>query len=247
MRFSLKVLLLLWIFLIAGIGSLQAKPLIVGCDTGFKPFVFIGPDGNYTGFDIDLWDVIAKKLKLKYKLVRMEFKDLIPALVNKQIDVALAGITIISQREKKIDFSFPYFESDLRILVRASDDEISDIGDLDKKVVATKQGTTSAKFVKNIQTERVSLFQTIDEAYRSLQKSRADAVIFDSPSILNYIHTDGKDIAKIVGRSHQRQYYGIALQRGSDLRENVSIEILKLMEEGYYDIIFRKWFGYVPQ
>jgi glutamine transport system substrate-binding protein len=247
MRFSLKVLLLLWIVLIVGAGSIQAKPLIVGCDTGFKPFVFIGPDGNYTGFDIELWDSIAKRLKLNYKLVRMEFKDLIPALVNKKIDVALAGITIISQREKQIDFSFPYFESDLRILVRAGDNQISDIGDLDKKVVAAKQGTTSAKFVKNIQTEQVRLFRTIDEAYRALQKGRADAVIFDSPSILNYIHTDGKDIAKIVGRSHQRQYYGIALQQGSDLREKVSIEILKFMEEGYYDIFFRKWFGYVPQ
>jgi glutamine transport system substrate-binding protein len=241
------MLILLWVVVIVGAGSLQAKPLIVGCDTGFKPFVFIGPDGNYTGFDIELWDSVAKRLKLNYKLVRMEFKDLIPALVNKKIDVALAGITMLSQREKKIDFSFPYFESDLRILVRAGDKDISDIGDLDNKVVATKQGTTSAKFVKNIQTEKVRLFRTIDEAYRALQKDQVDAVIFDSPSILNYVHTDGKDIAKIVGRSHQRQYYGIALQQGSDLREMVSIEILKIMEEGYYDIIFRKWFGYVPQ
>jgi len=166
---------------------------------------------------------------------------------SKKIDVALAGITIMSQREKQIDFSFPYFESELRILVRAADNEISDIGDLDKKVVATKQATTSAKFVKNIQTEQVSLFRTIDEAYRALQQGQVDAVIFDSPSILNYINTDGKDIAKIVGRSHQSQYYGIALQQGSDLREKVSIEILKIMEEGYYDIFFRKWFGYVPQ
>jgi glutamine transport system substrate-binding protein len=247
MRFSLKLLMVLWIVLIVGAGALQAKTLIVGCDTGFKPFVFIGPDGSYTGFDIELWESIAKRLKLDYKLERMAFKDLIPALVNKKIDVALAGITIISQREKQIDFSFPYYESGLRILVRAGDNQISDIGDLDQKVVATKQGTTSAKFVNNIQTGQVRLFRTIDEAYRALQKGRVDAVIFDSPSILNYIHADGKDIAKIVGRSHQRQYYGIAFQQGSDLREKVSIEILKYIEEGYYDIVFRKWFGYVPQ
>ena len=147
MRFRLKVLMVLGIVLLVGVGSLQAKPLMVGCDTGFKPFVFIGPDGKYTGFDIELWESIAKRLKLNYKLERMEFKDLIPALVDKKIDVALAGITIISQREKQVDFSFPYFESDLRILVRAGDNEIADIGDLDKKVVATKQGKNNRFFL----------------------------------------------------------------------------------------------------
>lgn len=247
MRVIVKTVLAVIILLTAGTGSLWAQPLIVGCDTGIKPFVYIGPEGDYTGFDVELWKAIAKKLGLEYKFAPMDFKQLIPALENKKIDVALAAITIQSEREKRIDFSFPYFDSGLRLMVRASDKQISDIGDLDDKVVATKRGTTSAEFVNNIQTGTVKLFPTINEAYLALKKGRADAVIFDSPAILNYINTDGKNIAKTVGRLHKRQFYGIGFRRGSDLEKKVSITILTMMEDGLYDIIFRKWFGYVPQ
>jgi ABC-type amino acid transport substrate-binding protein len=93
----------------------------------------------------------------------------------------------------------------------------------------------------------VQLFPAIDEAFRALQKRKVDAVLFDSPAIADYIQTSGRYIAKTVGRVHQRQSYGFALQQESKLREKVNVEILKLMEEGRFDILFRRWFGYVPQ
>ena len=40
----------------------SAKELVVAHDTNFMPFEFKGPDGKFTGFDIELWETIAKKL-----------------------------------------------------------------------------------------------------------------------------------------------------------------------------------------
>ena len=65
MRAIVKTVLAVIILLTAGTGLLWAQPLIVGCDTGMKPFVYIGPEGDYTGFDIELWKAIAKKLGLE--------------------------------------------------------------------------------------------------------------------------------------------------------------------------------------
>jgi glutamine transport system substrate-binding protein len=225
----------------------KVNELIVGCDTGFRPFVFIGSGGSFTGFEVELWRIIAERQGLTYRLIRMDFSSLIPALVDKKIDVALGGITISAEREQIIDFSYPHFHSSLRLLVRMSDESIADIGDLVDKVVATKDGTTSATFIGNIQTRSVSLFPTIDAAYKALQKRKADAVVFDSPAIADYIQTAGRYIAKTVGRVHQRQSYGIAFQQKSALREKVNVEILRLEQEGRLDILFREWFGYVPQ
>ena len=224
-----------------------AKELIVGCDTGFRPFVFIGAGGSFTGFEVELWRTVAQRLGLEYRLIRMNFKSLLPAVSQKKIDVALGGITINAEREQMVDFSYPTFHSSLRLLVRASDASIADIGDLVDKVVGTKQDTTSEAFVTNIQTRSVRLFPTIKEAYQALHKRKVDAILFDSPAIADYIQSDGRYIAKTVGRIHQRQSYGIALQKESELRKKVNVEILKLMEEGRFDILFRKWFGYVPQ
>lgn len=58
------------------------KELIVATDTAFVPFEFKQGD-KYVGFDIDLWDAIAKKLDLKYTLKPMDFSGIIPALQTK--------------------------------------------------------------------------------------------------------------------------------------------------------------------
>lgn len=76
------------------------KKLVVATDTAFVPFEF--KKGNeYVGFDIDLWAAVAKELKLDYELKPMDFSGIIPALQTKNVDVALAGITITEERKKK--------------------------------------------------------------------------------------------------------------------------------------------------
>ena len=91
MKLYMKLLIvfsLIWL-LLPGAG--HAETLVVGCDHSFKPFVFKDKDGKLVGFDIDLWDAIAKELGLAYELKPMNFDALIPALIEKKIDVALAG------------------------------------------------------------------------------------------------------------------------------------------------------------
>ena len=246
-RAAAAAVLVMSVLLLSAAATVEAKELIVGCDTGFRPFVYIGSGGSYTGFEVELWRIIAERQGLTFRLIRMDFTSLIPALAEKKIDVALGGITINAERERIIDFSYPHFYSSLRLLVRMSDETIADIGDLVDRVVATKEGTTSATFISNIQTRSVSLFPTIEAAYLALHKRKVDAVLFDSPAIADYIQTSGRYIAKTVGRVHQRQSYGIAFQQGSALREKVNVAMLQLVDEGRMDILYRQWFGYVPQ
>ena len=76
------------------------KTLVVATDTAFVPFEFKQGD-KYVGFDVDLWAAIAKELKLDYTLKPMDFSGIIPALQTKNIDLALAGITITASVKKR--------------------------------------------------------------------------------------------------------------------------------------------------
>lgn len=76
------------------------KKLVVATDTAFVPFEFKQGD-KYVGFDVDLWDAIAKELKLDYTLKPMDFSGIIPALQTKNIDLALAGILRLRTSVKK--------------------------------------------------------------------------------------------------------------------------------------------------
>jgi glutamine transport system substrate-binding protein len=213
------------------------------------PFEFKDPaSGDYVGFDIDMWKLIAERLGLEYQLQPMDFNGLIPALQSGNIDAAIAGMTIKSEREKVVDFAYPYYDAGLMILVRADENDIKSLEDLEGKVVATKLGTTSEDFVKkNAKAKDISLFPNIDGAYMELATGGADAVLFDSPAVMYYAQTAGKGKSKVVGPLYMGQSYGIAFPAGSDLREQVTIEILKLMEDGSYAELYKKWFGSDPK
>lgn len=224
------------------------KKLVVATDTAFVPFEFKQGD-KYVGFDVDLWDAIAKELKLDYTLKPMDFSGIIPALQTRNVDLALAGITITEERKKAIEFSDGYYKSGLQVMVRNNENDIKGISDLNGKVVAVKSGTGSVEYAKaNIKSKDLRQFPNIDSAYMELGTNRADAVLHDTPNILYFIHTAGKGRFKAVGDSIEAQQYGIAFPKGSDdLREKVNGALKILKENGTYNTLYKKWFGTEPK
>lgn len=226
--------------------SAQDKELIVATDTAFVPFEF--KQGNtYTGFDIDLWAAIAKELNLKYKLQPMDFNGIIPGLQTRNIDVALAGITIRDDRKQVIDFSDPYYESGLAILVADNNNDIKAAKDLAGKDVAVKTGTATVDFMKKqVPEAKLHLFPNIDNAYLELATGRVDAAVHDTPNVQYYANTAGKGRVKVVGTVKSGDFYGIAFPKGSDLVAKVNQALATLKSNGQYDAIYTKWFGKQP-
>ncbi|MDU3075964.1 MAG: glutamine ABC transporter substrate-binding protein GlnH [Mixta calida] len=224
------------------------KQLVVATDTAFVPFEFKKGD-KYVGFDIDLWDAIAKQLNLSYSLKPMDFSGIIPALQTRNVDLALAGITITDERKKAIDFSDGYYKSGLLVMVKANNNDVKGINDLNGKVVAVKSGTGSVDYVKtHIKTKDLRQFPNIDNAYMELGTNRADAVLHDTPNILYFIKTAGNGQFKAVGDSLEAQQYGIAFPKGSDeLRDKINGALKTLRDNGTYNAIYKKWFGSEPK
>jgi|SRR5690606_10224450 ABC-type amino acid transport/signal transduction systems, periplasmic component/domain len=224
----------------------QERELIVATDTAFVPFEF--KQGNtYTGFDIDLWAAIAKELNLKYKLQPMDFNGIIPGLQTRNIDVALAGITIRDDRKKVIDFSDPYYESGLAILVSSKNDNIKTAQDLVGKTVAVKTGTATVDFLREqVPGAKLKLFPNIDNAYLELATGRVDAAVHDTPNVQYYANTAGKGRVKVAGTVKSGDFYGIAFPKGSELVPQVNKALAALKANGQYDAIYEKWFGKQP-
>ncbi len=224
-----------------------AEQLRVGVDTAFVPFEFKGKDGKYTGFDVDLWDAIAKRLDLDYKLIPMDFNGLIPGLTTGNLDVVLAAIFIKSSREKAIDFSHPYFRAGLKVMARSENTDIRGPEDLKGKVVAVKTGTATVDYVNTLGAKKIVKFPNIDQAYLEVVTGGADAAMHDTPNVLYYIKTAGQGRVKAVGADVKAAFYGIGFQQGSDLRDKANIALLEMQETGEYDKIYIKWFGSAPE
>lgn len=87
----------------------------------FTPCVIEQKDGKFSGFDIELWDAIAKRLDIKTEYRKIEFNKLLTEVQESRIDAAIAGITITADRESIVDFSHPYLDSGLRIVVNSEE------------------------------------------------------------------------------------------------------------------------------
>ena len=221
------------------------KPLVVACDTAFVPFEFKQGD-KYVGFDIDLWDAIAKDMGVSYKLQPMDFNGILPALQTQNVDVALAGITIKDERKKVIDFSDGYYNSGFMLMV-AANSSIKGVEDLKGKTLAIKTGTSAADYAKaNFAGTELRQFPNIDNAYLELITKRVDAAMHDTPNVLYFAATAGKGKVKVVGTQMMAHQYGIGFPKGSPLVPKVNAALAKMKKDGRYNAIYKKWFGVEP-
>ena len=228
-----------------GANSALADKLVVATDTAFVPFEFM-QDGEYVGFDIDMWNMIAEELELEFELRPMDFNGIIPGLQTGQVDVALAGITIREDRAEVIDFSDGYYDSGFLIMVPI-DSDIEGADDLAGKTLAVRTGTSAADYARENFTETtLRQFPNIDNAYLELRTGRVDAAMHDTPNVLYYIATAGDGQVKAVGEQMMAHQYGIGFPKGSDLVEPVNQVLANMREDGRYDEIYMKWFGTTP-
>ncbi len=247
MRALHKVVVAVALLALCTAGWAQAKEITVGVDANFMPFEY-KVNGKLTGFDVELFEAIAKDNGIKFKWQTMDFNGIIPGLQSKNLDAAIAGITIKSDRLKVVDFSYPYYHAGLIILVAANNKDIKTLDDLTGKRVATKLGTTSEDFLKkNVKTKELKLLPNTNDLFMELISGGVDAVFFDSPPLLYFAQNQGKGKVKTVGPLYQGQTYGIAFPLGSPLRKKVDISLLKFMENGTYAKLYKKWFGTEPK
>ncbi|CAM3149476.1 glutamine ABC transporter substrate-binding protein GlnH [Paracoccus aminovorans] len=225
--------------------AVHAADLVVATDTAFVPFEFKEGD-KYVGFDIDMWDAIAKDLGTGYELRPMDFAGIIPALQTGQVDVALAGITITDERKQAIDFSDGYYDSG-NLLMVATDSPIKGLDELAGKTIAVKTGTAAAGWAEqNLKDTTLRKFPNIDNAYLELRAGNVDGAFHDTPNVLYYIKTAGNGQVRSAGDQVMAQQYGIAFPKGSELVPKVNEILAKMKEDGRYDAIYEKWFGTKP-
>lgn len=230
---------------LAGCSSGSDDELVVATDTAFVPFEFL-QDGEYVGFDIDLWTEIAGEIDRDFALQPMDFSGILPALQTNQVDVALAGITITQEREESIDFSDGYYDSGFLLMV-AADSDITGFDDLAGRSLAVKTGTSAHEWAtENLPDTELRLFPNIDNAYLELRAGGVDAAMHDTPNVLYYIAESGDGQVKTIGEQVMAHQYGIAFPDGSELVAEVNEALATIVADGRYAEIYERWFGTAP-
>jgi polar amino acid transport system substrate-binding protein len=112
---------LLFLTLLAGLLSWLAPPMAHALDVepaqaqplriavyDVPPYGYTNPDGSMSGISVDLWRRIAERLERQFKLIPVaDMESILGGLEQGRFDAAIGAITITSEREKRVDFSYP--------------------------------------------------------------------------------------------------------------------------------------------
>lgn len=223
----------------------ESKVLRVGSAIDFAPFEFQDEgQKDYQGFDMDLIRAIAKEMGSEAEIQNIGFDGLIPALQAKNIDVIISGMTINDERKERVNFSDPYYQSGLTMVVRSDEENIKSFSDLKGHKVAVQIGTTSAKMVKEMEGVTVTELNTPADCFIELKARGVDAVVNDRPVNDYYINQSQAVGVKSLDDKLSAEDYGIAMAKDNvELQKKINEALKKLHDNGEYDKIYQKWFG----
>lgn len=224
------------------------KTLNVGCEGAFAPFTYIDDQGNITGFDIDLIKAIGKDLGYNVKINVMPFDGLIPSLMTGNIDLIISGFTISEERAKKVDFSDPYYLCGMSYVIEKKNAQKYDTYEkLDGHPICTQLAATGTNFTqKFLQKSKDKIFNTPPETYIELGNGSCLAAIHDKPVNDFFLTKDnsGKFTSIEIKKHIDKEYYGIAVQKGNkELLNQINKGLKEVEENGVFEKISMDWFG----
>lgn len=220
--------------------SKNSTKLTVATNAEFEPFEYMD-NNKIVGIDVDIVNAIAKDMGKTPDIQNMAFDSVIAAVPAGKVDLGVAGITRTTDREKSMDFSDPYYDAKNVIIVKATNNAVTDKASLKGKKIAVQKGTTGDDLATEITGDsNVARFDASADAINELKNGKADAVIIDNFPALKFVKQNSD--LKIAGGSFSSEQYCIAVKKGNkDLLAQVNKEIKKLKDSGEMDKIIKKY------
>lgn len=220
--------------------------LIVGFDQDFPPMGFVGDDGEYTGFDLELAQEVAKRLGLEYMAqpIAWDSKDM--ELESGNIDCIWNGFTMTG-REDDYTWTEPYMANQ-QVFVVANDSDINSQADLAGKIVEV-QADSSAEAALKEAPELTATFKELlttadyNTAFMDLEQGAVDAIAMDVIVAGYQIQQRNADF-KILDDSLSEEEYGVGFKKGNtELRDKVQSTLEEMAEDGTLQEVSEKWFS----
>ena len=219
----------------------------VGFDQDFPPYGFVGDNGEFTGFDIELATEVAKRLNLEIKLQPIDWAAKDMELSTGAIDCIWNGFTM-NGREDAYEWTDAYVNNTQVFVVK--DDAIKSAADLKGKVV-TVQTDSSAQAALDEEKfadlkasfKELVVCANYNTAFMDLESGAVDAIAMDVGVDKYQIEIRKVDF-KVLDDTLAEEHYGVGFLKGNtELRDKVQKALEDMVKDGTFAEISTKWFG----
>ena len=222
--------------------------LTVGFDQAYPPYGFVGDDGNFTGFDLDLAAEVCKRnnWEVKDEPIEWDAKD---TLLNSGAITCIWNGFTMEGRENDYTFSEPYMLNGQVVVVK-KDSGINSLADLAGKTVITQTDSAAQEVLQGDKADVAATFATLDTigdyntAFLQLESGAVDAVACDL-SISQYQISAKPDAYKQLDEALSTEHYAVGFKKGSNaLAEKVTNTLKAMDADGFVKQLCDKYASY---
>ncbi len=222
--------------------------LRVGMTGDYLPFSYLDKaTSKFRGYDVDMAETLGKALRVKVEYVQTAWPQLTKDLEADNFDIAMGGVSITLDRQKKGMFSTPIMREGKTPIARCSDNsKYRTIADIDKpgiRVIVNSGGTNERFARANIKSAEIEIYNDNVTIFDEIAKGNADLMITDAsetryqqklhPGVLCAVHPEKPfDFA-------EKAYW---LQPDAALKAFVDQWLHVMAEDGSFKKIYAAWF-----
>lgn len=221
--------------------SRTASSLRVASDLANPPFAFLDDEGIPEGRDVRMMRRIAKKVGREVRWVRMPFEELLDAAAAGEVDAVCATLGITEERLVRVDFSEPYYETRIAVIVRDAGGP-RNLAELAAKAgarVGASAGTTSERAVKHALPNATCVPSADAAAIAGVRDGTLAAAVMDGPAADRRAR-DAEDL-RVLKTPLADERYALALPKGSDWRLPFDGVIVGMRNDGELEALDREF------
>jgi len=239
--------LLIALILILSVGAMaEGYTFKMGFDAEYPPYTYMGDDGEYTGFDIEMCKGVCEKLGWGLELVPINWDTKLITLDAGEIDCIWSGLTIDVLDPEAYSISMAYSDNSQMILTKA-DSGIATLADLEGKIVGVQLGTSADIMLTNDMPELVATFaelmrfENYNVCFTELMAGAIDAIAIDIGVAAGKIAEYGEDYV-MLEESLAAESYGICFRKAdAEICAQVEAAFMELVEDGTYLALAEKY------
>ena len=217
----------------------------VGFDQEFPPMGYVGDDGEYTGFDLEVAEEVAKRLGMEFVPQPVDWAAKDMELESGNIDCIWNGFTMTG-REDDYTWTEAYMANQ-QVFVVTAESGIKTLADLAGKVVEV-QAESSAEAALKDDPDLTGTFGTLqttpdyNTAFMDLQMGAVDAIAMDEVVARFQIEQRQVDFI-VLDETLAAENYAVGFKKGNDaLKDQVQAQLGALAADGTLAKISEKWF-----
>jgi ABC-type amino acid transport substrate-binding protein len=208
------------------------------------PFVILGANNNFYGFDIALMERVCATINYNCQFIAMPFQELLPAVEKDKVDLAIGSIIITPERASQVTFSMPYFISRLRFLGRETEParQITLKQLSNKKIGITDQVFSPALKNLGVNDSQIVIYPREDSLVKALNIGDIHFALLDNAAAV-YWHRNSSGKLKALGVPITYGYgMGIAISpKNVSLVNPINAALLSYLNSGAFFLDFHKY------